>query len=194
MTAKDLNDAVLQQLFADEDTNVFAALDGASVPDLLDKLYGLLPKFECLFRGELEPDVAEVAPYLVQLEPTCEFTKWIVTHGWGQHWGIFAVSSADFRALRGHFRNLLTVYDASGRPMLFRYYDPRVLRTYLPTCNAGELSAVFGPIAGYILEDADPWALLRFGLDSASLSRKQFDLDPVTGQNEPSASFQSAQK
>src|SRR5262244_3899307 len=110
MRAKDLNDAVHQYLFTDEDTNVFAALDGASVPDLLDKLYGLLPKFECLFRGELEPDVAEVAPYLVQLEPTCEFTKWIVTHGWGQHWGIFAVSSADFRALLGHFRNLLTVY------------------------------------------------------------------------------------
>ena len=194
MRAKDLNDAVLQQLFTGEDTNVFAALDGASVPDLLDKLYRLLPEFECLFRGELEPDVAEVAPYLVQLEPNSEFTRWIVTHGWGQHWGIFAVTPADFRALRSHFRTLLTVYDASGRPMLFRYYDPRVLRIYLPTCNAGELSTIFGPITGYIVEDADPWTLLRFSMDSGSLSKEQFDLDPEAGQNEPSASFQNAQR
>src|SRR5258708_30653063 len=100
MTAEDLNQAIHKHLFTDEDANVFAALDGASIPDLLDKLYGLLPEFECLYRGELEPDVAEVAPYLVRLEPNAEFTKWVFTHGWGQHWGIFASSLADFRALR----------------------------------------------------------------------------------------------
>lgn|SRR5262245_9844349 len=194
MRAKDLNDAVHQYLFTDEDNKVFAALDGASVPDLLDRLYGLLPEFECLFRGELEPDVAEVAPYLVQLEPNSEFTKWLVTRGWGQHWGIFGVSTADFRSLRRHFRTLLTVYDPTGRPMLFRYYDPRVLRTYLPTCNAGELSAVFGPITGYILEDADPWTLLRFRLDSGSLSKEEFDLEQAGALNERSASLQGAQR
>jgi len=78
--------------------------------------------------------------------------------------------------------------------MLFRYYDPRVLRIYLPTCNAGELSTIFGPITGYIVEDADPWTLLRFSLDSGSLSKEQFDLDPEAGQNEPSASLQNAQR
>jgi hypothetical protein len=179
MRARDLNEAVYRHLFADEESNVFAALDGASVPDLLSKLYGLLPEFECLFRGELEPDMAEVAPYLVQLDPSSEFTKWVITHGWGQHWGIFAVSAADFRALRNHLRSLLTVYDVAGRPMLFRFYDPRVMRTYMPTCNAGELTAVFGPAAYYIMEGADPWSLLRFGLVSGSLSKDVFPLEDV---------------
>jgi hypothetical protein len=193
MRAEDLNQAVHRHLFSDEDCNVFATLDGASVPYLLDKLYGLLPEFECLFRGELEPDIAEVAPYLVQLEPFSEFTKWVVTHGWGQHWGIFAASTADFRALRQHFRTLLTVYDATGKPMLFRYYDPRVLRTYLPTCSAGELSAVFGPITTFMIEDTDPWTLLRFGIDSGSLSKEEFRLEEAAAENGPAVLLRRAQ-
>jgi hypothetical protein len=44
------------------------------------------------------------------------------------------------------------VYDAKGTPFYFRYYDPRVLRVYLPTCNASELQILFGPVARYYVE------------------------------------------
>jgi hypothetical protein len=71
----------------------------------------------------------------------------------------------------------LTVYDATGKPMLFRYYDPRVFRIFMPTCNTAELSEVFGPAAYYIMEDTDPWSLLRFGLDSGSLLKDVFPLE-----------------
>ena len=77
---------------------MFAVLDGASAPGLLDKLYGLSPAFCCLFKGELAPDMAEVAPYLVQLEPDSEFTNWVIGQGWGNHWGIFAATDGDLRA------------------------------------------------------------------------------------------------
>jgi len=46
--------------------------------------------------------------------------------------------------MRQHFRRFITVHDESGKPLLFRYYDPRVLRTFLPTCNAKELAEIFG--------------------------------------------------
>jgi len=193
MRAGELNRAIHEHLFTGDDFNVFAALDGASAPDLLDRLYGLLPEFECLFRGELEPDIAQMAPYLVLLEPNSEFTRWVITHGWGQHWGVFAVSTADLRALRSHFRTLLTVYDGTGRPMLFRYYDPRVLRTYLPTCNSGELSSLFGPVVNYIMEDADPWTLLKYGLDSGALSKEEFALEDAVARRDPGASLWRAQ-
>src|SRR5215467_2929919 len=193
MRAKDLNEAVYHHLFSDEDSNVFAALDGASVPELLSKLYGLLPEFECILRVDLEPDMAEVAPYLVQLYPNSEFTKWVVTHGWGQHWGIFVVSGADFRALRNHFRSLLTVYDVTGKPMLFRYYDPRVMRSYLPTCDAAELATVFGPAANYIMEDSDPWSLLRFSLDSGALLKDVSPLEDSAAPGQPGVSRSRAQ-
>jgi hypothetical protein len=169
-------EAVGEHLFADEEVNLFAVLDGASVPALLDKLYGLSPNFCCLYRGELAADMAEVAPYLVQLEPGAEFTNWVITQGWGNHWGIFAASAGDLRAMRRHFRAFLIVYDATGRPLRFRYYDPRVLRTYLPTCNAEDLATVFGPVTSYLLEAADPGILLRFQMAAGAVKQKQISI------------------
>ena len=170
--------AVQRLLFAEEGLNVFAVLDGASIPDLLDRLYGLLPEFECLYPGDLEPDIAEVAPYIVQLRLESEFTTWVINRGWGRHWGLFAASSSDFAAMRRHFRSLLTVHDSAGTPMRFRYYDPTVLRRYLPTCRADELSTMFGPVSCYLLEAADPGILLRFYLgDSGSLAKSEVVLE-----------------
>lgn len=153
-----------RHLFADAHARVFAVLDGASVPDLLPKLRDERPDYECLYRGELAPDLAEVAPYLVQLEPDAAFTDWLLRHGWGQHWGVFATTAngADLRALRRHFRTFLIVHDEAGKPLYFRFYDPRVLRVYLPTCSADEVATFFGPVISYVLEDESPEAMLRF--------------------------------
>jgi hypothetical protein len=176
MAREDIVESIDQYLFKEQDANVFAVLDGASVPGLLDKLYGLFPNFCCLFRGELQPDMAEVAPYLVQLEQGTEFTNWIISQGWGNHWGIFAAAEADFRRMRSHFRSFLIVYDETGRPLRFRYYDPRVLRTYLSTCRADELAIVFGPVTSYIVEDSDPDMLSRYQLASGVMKQKQISI------------------
>jgi hypothetical protein len=181
MTTEDITDSVLDKLFSDGEANVYAVLDGASVADLLAKLYDLRPEFECLYRGELEPDMAEVAPYLVRLEAEAEFTSWVVEKGWGKHWGVFARSDADMRAVRRHLRTFLTVYDPDGKAMIFRYYDPRVMRLYLPTCNAQELQTVFGPVSCYLLEDEDPRTMLRFQLADGALSRGELRLEPEAG-------------
>lgn len=176
MAKEGIIESVSQYLFSEQDANVFAVLDGASVPGLLDKLYGLSPNFCCLFRGELQPDMAEVAPYLVQLEQGAEFTNWIIGQGWGNHWGIFVATEADFRRMRTHFRSFLIVYDETGRPLRFRYYDPRVLRTYLPTCKTEELAIVFGPVTSYVVEDADPDVLSRFQMASGSVKHKKISI------------------
>lgn len=154
--------AIRRYLFSDAETNVYAVLDAANAPDLLDKLYELRPPFACLYNGELEADMAEVAPYLVQLDADGPFTRWLLEQGWGRNWGIFLTSPGDLRAVRRHLRTFLMVYDPDGQPLYFRYYDPRVLRTYLPTCNAEETQFVFGPVERYLLEDQDTAILLRF--------------------------------
>jgi hypothetical protein len=154
-----------QHLFSQFDTNVYTVLDGASVPDLeLPRLlWKLKPEHVCLYRGQLEPDMAEVAPYLVKLKYDHPFTKLVLEKGWGNHWGIFAVTPAeiDIRQIRNHFRRFLMIINPEGKTVYFRYYDPRVLRVYLPTCNAEEMEMVFGPISCYITEDEDPAILLR---------------------------------
>lgn len=161
-------------LFADPDANVFAVLDGASVPDLLDQLYGdEPPEHCCLFPGTLEPDMAEVAPYLAQLEPDAEFTQWVLSNGWGKHWGIFGVSNDDLGTLRWHFRTLVSAHGPDLEPLTFRFYDPRVFRVFIPTCRPNEIASIFGPVLGYLLEDDDPNVLLRVrsGRDAANFER-----------------------
>src|SRR5437899_12429872 len=115
-------------LFDKGETPVFAVLDGASVPDLVKSLYEHETEYCCLYRGELEPDMATVAPYLVRLEAEGKFTELVLGEGWGAHWGIFVVSPATLRTLRDHFRAFHAVELPDQRTVLFRYYDPRVLR------------------------------------------------------------------
>jgi hypothetical protein len=164
---------VSNHLFADEEAKVYAVLDGASVKDLLARFDEHQPERVCLYRGELAPDMAVVAPYLVRLEDETEFADWVIGKGWGGHWGVFAVAHADLDAMRRHLRRLLTVYSPEGKPMLFRYYDPRVLRTFLPTCNADELGKLFGPVASFVCEDADAGAALRFRLAAGELKTEK---------------------
>ena len=165
-------------LWPDDESAAFAVLDGANTPDLLDKLYddgG--PEFECLYAGELEPDIAEVAPYLARLEPESEFKKWLQS-GWGEHWGIYAVVPAemDLPEVRRHLRKLNMVYGPDSKPLLFRWYDPRVLRIMLPTCNRGQLEEIFGPMKKFILEGETPEQGIAFSLANGELVHERINL------------------
>lgn len=143
-------DSLQKQLFSVKG-NVFAVIDGAGMPDLLEVLYRFKPQFHCLYRGELQPDIAEVAPYLVQLEEGSEFTTWLLLKGMDKPFGIFLSSSVDLVNVRRHLRRLLTVHTEEGKPMLFRFYDPRVLPNFLSTCTQQELTNLFGSVACYLL-------------------------------------------
>jgi hypothetical protein len=72
--------------------------------------------------------------------------------------------------LRRHLRKFLIVNDWTGRRLLFRYYDPRVLRIYLPTCTADELSTVYGPITQFWTENVSSDYLLSFSFSRRRLS------------------------
>ena len=150
-----------EHLFSEQETQVYAILDGAAIPNLLPSLEANEAEYLCLYRGELDPELAATAPYLVVLKPKTALTKWVLS-GFGQHWGIFAVTSSNRRDMRKHFRKFLMVYDLDGKPLYFRYYDPRVLRIYLPTCNSEETQMVFGPVMAYFLEGEEDTSLLRF--------------------------------
>ena len=154
---------------ADQESKVYAVLDGASIPDLIEHLQPHTGQYECLYRGELKPDLAAAAPYLVGLEENSDLTEWILQQGWGRHWAIFAVCPAPMPLVRRHFRAFLLVHSSEGKPLYFRYYDPRVMRTYLPTCNKEELAAIFGPVQAYVMEGEAPGSLLRFRLKNGSL-------------------------
>ncbi|MGR8931672.1 MAG: DUF4123 domain-containing protein [Gammaproteobacteria bacterium] len=163
-TARNLQQKLLRQLFADAKLSAYAVLDGASNPALLDHLYGEdRPEFACLYRGELEADIAECAPYLARLEADSPFTDWLTGKSWGLHWGIYALADCDLKTLRSHLRRMNMVYEPeTHKPLLFRYYDPRVLTSFLPACDAKQGAEFFGPVQEWFAEGKNGNAITRF--------------------------------
>jgi len=174
--AQSANPALASALFGKGDIPVFAILDGASVPDLVKNLFEHEPEYCCLYRGELEPDMATVAPYLVRLEAETQFTELVLGEGWGAHWGSFVIGPANLRALRDHFRAFHAVELPDQRTVLFRYYDPRVLRNFLPVCNATELATFFGPVQKFVVEGETPESVIKFSVAGAALKPETFQL------------------
>ena len=165
---------LFEGLLTEEGEELGAILDGASVPGLLARLQSEPAlEVECLFRGELDSGMAEAAPYLVKLEPGSEFAQWVVGTGWGQHWGTFVTSRQGFLKLRHHLRALTLVYRRDGTPLYFRYYDPRVLRIFLPTCSPAQLRQMFGPVDAFLAESEAGDALSIYRLNGEELSTVQ---------------------
>jgi hypothetical protein len=73
---------------------------------------------------------------------------------WGQGCVVFVLAPVPFLELRKHFRRFLMV-KAEGKPVYFRFYDPRVLPTFLLNAETPELAEFFGPIGRLILESED---------------------------------------
>ena len=133
--------------------NIWAIFDCARDPRMFYRIThsGLL--HECLFAGDLAPDLQHAAPYLVQLECDDRRSDELIDFSFGTAQGVFIDADIGIKSLRKHLRSILRVEAPGGKRMLFRYYDPRVLRVYLPTCNSGELDLVFGPIQRFWVEE-----------------------------------------
>ncbi len=168
-----MNTDKLRQYLVSNMTRLFAVLDGASVPDLPTRLYEAQIPNHCLFTGDLDPNLAYVAPYLVYLPPDIQFTEWVLEEGFGAHWGIFAHSRASMIEMRKHFRSLLNVYDENANSLTFRFYDPRVISKFLPTCTAEELATFFGKVDTFFAEDDVGENLLSFQMENCVLKQTE---------------------
>jgi hypothetical protein len=123
---------------------IYAVLDcarDAAIYDLIGRSYR---EKGCLFAGKLDYELERAAPFLLELQPGDSVTDEILLRGWDSAWGILIRTEASFRSLRRHLRTYLRVRTEEGRFLLFRYYDPRVLDIYLPTCTGYELGEIFG--------------------------------------------------
>jgi Domain of unknown function (DUF4123) len=167
-------DSVIHQLWwpteRDATLQIYAILDAARDENIYPTLIDSDSNYHCLYRGRLPQVLAQAAPYLVQLQPQAYFTNWLIREGWRESWGIFLASSATLDDLRRHFRRFIMVKDEAGKALYFRYYDPRVLRVYLPTCHAAELEKVFGPVHCFLVEDEDANTLIKYSCTDATLS------------------------
>jgi hypothetical protein len=128
----------------------YTILDGAACEDLIPMLEEHDPDHCCLYAGDLDDDVEEVAPYLIRLEADHPFTAWLIESIGHKPWGIFFKAPSTLRELRKHFRQFLIVKGPEGESLYFRFYDPRVFSTFLPTCDPDQIEDLFGPVAVFI--------------------------------------------
>lgn len=165
-------------LFSEPDAHVYAVLDGSAIKHLPRLLQAAALEHCCLYRGELPDDLMRMAPWLVRLERDHPLTGHLLGTGWGKNWGVFASSFSDFREMRKHFRSFLTVHGPDGKPLYFRFYDPRVLRNYLPTCTAQEVDLLLGPGISYFCEAETEMTLLRFRRGPAGVKADVLTVSP----------------
>lgn len=156
--------ALWQPTSKDAPPEVYAVLDAARNERILSLLRYWGVRHDCLYEGTVPQELMEVAPYLVHLNRRAASTRELLENAWGNAWGLFVACSEDPERVRRHLRRFLMVQDEQGRRLYFRYYDPRVMRIYLPTCTKDELRFIFGPLNAWAMEGAEGATLLRYQL------------------------------
>jgi hypothetical protein len=150
-------DAVLPLLEAEAAGGaLFAVLDAARDARIPELLRAAVEEQQSLYDGLPGEVMSDVAPYVVRLPQGSRLLASLVGEGWGKRWGIYAVCSLPFKELRRHFRRFLMVHDeATAERMYFRFYDPRVLATFLDAATPAQRDTLFGEISAYLVETTD---------------------------------------
>jgi hypothetical protein len=157
---------------------VFAVLDAAREDRLPAFLQAYGVENFSLCEGEGGDELKSVAPYVALLPKTSQILPMLMKEGWGKSWGVYFNSDADLSKVRDHLRRLLTVRDEDDRLLYFRFYDPRVLRVFIPNCTPQESADFFGPISRFVVEGDDLDHPLQFG-GTPMLQRTQFGVPGV---------------
>ncbi|BET95841.1 DUF4123 domain-containing protein [Xenorhabdus taiwanensis] len=122
---------------------LYAIIDGAAESDLFFMLERYDPPSACLYGEPLQPELVEIAPYLVQV--TEEVKIWLECRR--TPWGIFIYSEADMKTVRQHLRKYLQVLlPQQEKPVFFRFYDPRNIWDFLGVLSDWEVHCFLGPI------------------------------------------------
>lgn len=160
-----------------ERRDIWMIVDGARSPRVFETLLESSFLSSCLYAGYVPRLLEGSAPYLVQLEHEDKQSRRLLTRAWGQCWGVLLRCDTRLETLRKHLRSFLKVVDQKGQRLLFRYYDPRVLRLFLPSCGGEELRTFFGPVEQFWTEGENDDEVIQFSLDGSKLSRLSFALN-----------------
>jgi hypothetical protein len=135
--------------------------------------------FQSLYKGSADEDLVGVAPYLFSIKENTPFADWYFKEGWNQSWGTLVFANAAFEDVYKHFRKFLMIKTEEGEQLYFRFYDPRVLRIFLPTCDAQQLREFFGPVRHFLTESENTEETLEFWLEGINLKTKTISINPA---------------
>ena len=125
---------------------LFAVLDATRDPlKILTILRSAGEQYQSLYEGTQAQVLEAFAPYLVRLTENSKLLENVIAQWLGEELGVFRCQRRGFSIRAQTFRTFLMVNGPDGKRLYFRYYDPRVMRAYLPTCDAAENTIHFRP-------------------------------------------------
>jgi hypothetical protein len=141
-------------------------------------------RLQWLFGENTAAHMRDVAPYLVPITcassypyPESEYLDLWAAH-LGRGAGILVLTSATDGAIHAHLSNLFVSADQEGSDYFFRFYDPRVLRSFLPVCDAEEAEELFGPLTTIVLESLVPQVLQAWRMSNGQAACEAGRLEP----------------
>lgn len=168
----------LQDLLSKDFQPLYALLDASREPSVLKVIYESKEEYQSLYEGAQGAQLAHFAPYLVRVPQKSALLDTLVKQAWSKSWGVFLTCDVPLKDLRTHFRHFLNVKLPDGTQAYFRYYDPRVLRLFLPTCLPEEINQFFGPVKQFLLEAEDAATALHFTRGPKGAAQKELHLAP----------------
>jgi pSer/pThr/pTyr-binding forkhead associated (FHA) protein len=166
----------LQDLLAKDFQPLYALLDASREPSVLKVILESKEEYQSLFEGAQGAQLAHFAPYLIRIPQKSPLIETLTHQAWSKSWGVFLTCDQPLKDLRTHFRHFLTVNLPDGSQVYFRYYDPRVLRLFLPTCLPEETTQFFGPVKHFLIEAEDPATALHFTRGTKGADKKELQL------------------
>jgi pSer/pThr/pTyr-binding forkhead associated (FHA) protein len=158
---------------------LYALLDASVEPSVLKVIFESKEEYQSLFEGVQGAQLTHFAPYLIHIPPKSALVDTLVKQAWSKNWGVFLTCDKPLKDLRTHFRQFLVVKMPDGKQVYFRYYDPRVLRLFLPTCLPEEIAQFFGPVKQFLMESEDPKTALYFTRGQKGADKKELHLAPA---------------
>ena len=158
--------AALVKAVSGTPARLYAIIDGAQAFQLAFTARLMGNRLYTLFSGALAVDLSHVGPCVVEFDRPEQFLhKWV--DAIGRNAGVLFAADGDLRTLYPHLRHIFIVKDEEGQEYFFRFYDPRVLRTFVSTCTPDELREFFGPIQRWFVEGegGDGYSVLSLGGD-----------------------------
>lgn len=139
----------------------------------------------CLYTDIEAIRLARYAPYCLDLDSCPLFTQWWFANagqGWQQHWGWMFQSRLNLQALQHHFKKITYVELPNHQKLLWRFYDPRVLKKTLPSLNQTQTTQAFGALQPIVFYQSEKARFVKLTLENTNW----------LGENQPTLNFYKA--
>jgi hypothetical protein len=146
----------------------YGVIDTAQDPALLP-LVKQCAEHVSIISGQLDPQLAAALPWVIALDPREPLVARWHSEGEGRNWGILVQSPMTLGHVKLLFKKFINAQLPDGRVVLFRFYDPRVFRTFIRAAQPAERAPWFRGITHYSVESERPGHYHDFTLRDGAL-------------------------